>query len=302
MESVMQIEIEQNKGFQIYIDFVKSEGDPARVFHSMAELIEAFEQIDQHLSGMFGESTATELVLDDLEAGSLRSWLRSIILAIPDEAISELEIKKLIGHFLLKAKYKIVEWLARNEKIESIKQVRELESELLRLADESNVKRIPAYLPINTRTLLSQINNIQIAVSRLDERDSVRYESPIGTQNIPRGIVVSEDLIREILTRQTLITEGERLVKVKKPDYLGRSKWVVRHAGHSIEARLEDYYWLARFQSNAETLNPGDSLRVVMREEVSYGYENEIVHVAYSIMKVVEIVPPSSYEQSSLNL
>lgn len=298
----MQVEIEQNKGFQLYIDFVKSEGDPARVFHSMAELIEAFEQIDQHLAGMFGESTATELVLDDLEAGSLKSWLRNIILAIPDEAISELDIKKLIGHFLLKAKYKIVEWLAKNEKIESIEQVRELEGELLRLADESNVKKIPAYVPINTRTLLSQINSIQIAVSRLDERDTVRYESPVGTKNIPRGIVVDEALIREILTRQTLITEGERLVKVKKPDYLGRSKWVVRHAGHSIEAKFEDFDWLERFQGNAVALNPGDSLRVVMREEVSYGYENEVVHVSYTIKKVVEIVPPSRQEQSWLNL
>lgn len=298
----MQVEIEQNKGFQLYIDFVKSEGDPARVFHSMAELIEAFEQIDQHLAGMFGESTATELVLDDLEAGSLKSWLRNIILVIPDEAISEFEIKKLIGHFLLKAKYKIVEWLAENEKIESIEQVRDLEGELLRLADESNVKKIPAYVPINTRTLLSQINSIQLAVSRLDERDTVRYESPVGTKNIPRGIVVDEDLIREILTRQTLITEGERLVKVKKPDYLGRSKWVVRHAGHSIEAKFEDFHWLEQFHGNAVALNPGDSLRVVMREEVSYGYENEVVHVSYTIKKVVEIVPPSRQEQSWLNL
>lgn len=294
----MQVEIEQNKGFQIYIDFVKSEGDPSRVFHSMAELIEAFEQIDLNLAGMFGGSTATQLVLDDLEAGSLRSWLRNIILSVPDEAIAELDLKKLVGHFLLKAKYKIVEWLAENEKIVSIDQVRVLEGELLRLADESNVKTIPAYVPINTRTLLSQINTIQIAVSRLDERDTVRYESPVGNKNISRGIVIEEGLIREILTRQTLTSEGERLVKVKKPDYLGRSKWVVRHAGHSVEAKFEDYYWLQQFQGNAVALNPGDSLRVVMREEVSYGYENEVVHVSYTIKKVVEIVPPSRQDQS----
>lgn len=297
----MQVEIEQNNGFQIYIDFVKSEGDPSRVFHSMAELIEAFEQIDLNLAGMFGGSTATQLVLDDLEAGSLRSWLRNIILNVPDEAIAELDVKKLIGHFLLKAKYKIVEWLAENEKIVSIDQVRALEGELLRLADESNVKSIPAYVPINTRTLLSQINSIQIAVSRLDERDAVRYESPVGNKNISRGIVIEEGLIREILTRQTLISEGERIVKVKKPDYLGRSKWVVRHAGHSVEAKFEDYEWLQQFQGNAVALNPGDSLRVVMREEVSYGYENEVVHVSYTIKKVVGIVPPSRQDQSPLN-
>lgn len=298
----MQVEIEQKKGFQLYIDFVKSEGDPARVFHSMAELIEAFEQIDQHLTGMFGESAATELVLDDLEAGSLKSWLRNVILAVPDEAIAELEIKKLIGHFLLKAKYRIVEWLAENEKIETIEQVRVLEGELLRLADESNVKRIPAYVPINTRTLLSQINSVQIAVSRLDERDTVRYESPVGTKNISRGIAIDEGLIREILTRRTLVNEGERLVKVKKPDYLGRSKWVLHHAGHSIEAKFEDIHWLQQFQGNAVALSPGDSLLVLMREEVSYGYENEVVHVSYTIRKVVEIVPPSHQEQSRLSL
>lgn len=291
---------DQDKGFQLYIDFIKSEGDPSRVFRSMAELIEAFEQIDKYLAGMFGESTAIEIVLDDVEAGSLKSLLRNIITEIPDEAIAELEVKKLIGHFLLKAKYKILDWLEENENIENIEQLRVLEGEILQLAEESNVNPFSVYAPINTRSLLSQINNIHTAVNLLDERDSVRYESPVGTKRIPRGITVDEDLIRDILTKQTLTSEGERIVKIKKPDFLGHSKWVVRHSGHSIEAKFEDYDWLDQYQENQVTLNPGDSLRVLMHEEVSYGYENEVVHVSYVIKEVIEVVPSPKATQRRL--
>lgn len=53
---------------------------------------------------------------------------------------------------------------------------------------------------------------------------------------------------------------------IKKPDYLGRSKWVFKYNGHSIEAKFEGEKWLQKFQNNEETLNPGDSLRVMMHE------------------------------------
>lgn len=294
----MQSATESKKEFSIYIDYKKSEGEPSRIFRAMASLIETFENIDKELIGILGSTAVTELVLDDIEASSLRAWLRSVLIALPDDAIKELEVKKLIGHFLLKAKYKLVEWLEKNPEIKNIEQVKVLEGELVALAQETDIRQIPAYIPPDTRQLLSQVNQIKLAVNLLDEGDLIQYESIDGNISIPKNIQISESLIDELLTREVISNEGERLVMVKKPDYLGKSKWGFKYNGHSIEAKIEDLEWLEQFQSNTIVLQPGDSLRVIMREEVSYGYELEVVNIQYTIKQVLEVVPRIAYTQT----
>jgi len=297
----VQVMTDPNDGFSLFIDFAKSEGDPSRVFRAMGSLVDAFATLDQQLIGILGEEIETEMILDEVQTGSIRSLLRSLLLSIPDAALSELDVKKLIGHYLVKGKYLIVEWLNKNDKIENIEQVRVLEGELITLAEQTGVKRIPAYNPINSRKLLSHINSMQMAIKVLDEKDTVRYESPFGSVEIPRSLHVNETLIRDILTREILISEDTRLVKVKKPDYLGKSKWVLKYAGHSIEASMDDHEWLERFQSNQVSLNPGDSLRVLMHVEVSYGYNSEIVHINHMVRHVFGVVPPAINDQSQID-
>jgi hypothetical protein len=75
--------------FDIRIEFARGEGDPTRVFRSMAGLIDAFQRIDSHLAPMLGASVRTRLVLQDIEAASLKSRLRTVIEAIPDEPLKQ---------------------------------------------------------------------------------------------------------------------------------------------------------------------------------------------------------------------
>jgi len=292
---------EEPSGFDIYLDFAKSEGRPSRVFQSMALLVETFAALDKQLIGVFGREATTELVLDEITTGSIRSKLRNLLHSIPDGPLSELNVKKIIGHFLVKAKYRIIEWLEKNEVIESIQQVRALEGELQTLAEQTGVRDIPAYEPISTDQLLEHLNQLQLAVNCLDERDVAFYESTLGRIEIPRGIRIDEVIIREILTSEVLVSEDTRIVKVKKPDYLGRSKWALKSSGHAIEATIADQDWLVRFQNGEESVRPGDSLRVRMRQEVSYGHTGEVVHTVHTVLHVIEVVPPTSPHQSVIN-
>jgi hypothetical protein len=58
----------------------------------------------------------------------------------------------------------------------------------------------------------------------------------------------------QLVTRETLASAGERILKVKKPDYLGTSKWGFKYAGHMVEAKVADEAWLKRFQNNQENV------------------------------------------------
>lgn len=286
--------------FDIRIEFARGEGDPTRVFRSMADLIEAFQRFDTHLAPMLGATVRTSVVLQDIEASSLKSRLRTFIEAIPDEPLQQGEIKKIVGHFLLKGKHLVLDWCKDRTEVGSRQQVQELENDLLRLAHDTELKQIPAYAPIDTPSLLSDIAAVNEALLPLEKRDQATYSSQTATSAFNPDLVVSGEVIREIVTKERLVNTGERILKVKKPDYLGTSKWAFRYGNHMIEAKIVDSEWLLRFQNNAESLNPGDSLRVSLFEEVSYGFDGEVVHTEYEVRKVLGVVKGQRAQQLGL--
>jgi len=230
------------------------------------------------------------LVLQDIEAASLKSRLRTVIEAIPDEPLKQGEIKKLVGHFLLQGKHKILDWCGGRTEISTREEVKLLEADLSKLAHDTDIKLLPAYAPIDTPALLSDISAVNDAMSPLEKRDQATFASIEGKSSFNPELVVSSEVIREIVTKERLENTGDRILKVKKPDYLGSSKWTFKYGMLTIEAKICDESWLDRFQKGQVDLGPGDSLRVTLYEEVSYGYDNEVVHTEYEVRKVAGVV------------
>lgn len=275
---------------EIRIEFERGTGDPSRIFRSMAGLIESTQLLDSHLALSIGASVRTSLLLQDVETASLKAKLRTVIEEIPDEAVKSGDIKKFIGHFLYKAKHKVIDWCSERDTISNRDEIKQLEAEIHALAEQSDIKMLPAYAPIETATLLSDINSVKAALNYLESHDVATFKSPHGTSEYNPALTVSDEVVRELVTRETIASEGERILKVKKPDYLGTSKWGFKYGAHMIEAKVLDGRWLSRFQNGQEPLTPGDSLRITLHETVAYGYDNEIVHTEYEVIEVIEII------------
>ena len=286
--------------FEIEVAFKKGEGDPTRAFRAMTGLIEALQSLDNHLAAAISSTAETQMVLQDIEVGSLKAILRTVIKSTPEEPLKEGNVKAVIEHYLHKARHKVLDWCADRNEIRSREEVQALESDVYKLAKMTDVKMIPAYSPVPAVTLLSDIRKLGDALDNLQEGDSASLFSVQGKSPFNKDLMVSTDAVNKVITRETLVSEGERIVKVKKPDYLGSSKWMVKYGTHLIEAKILDNEWLSQFQGREVILQPQDSLRVLTREEVSYGYDNEIVCTNYSIVKVVAVIPALKWEQTSL--
>ena len=278
--------------FEIKIDFKPGDGDPARVFKAMSGLVDAFQSLDSHLAASFDVSLNASLVLDEIQAGSIKARFRDVIEGVPDEALRDGEWKKIIGYFLLKSKYAVLEWLKDRNEIAHREDVRVLEDEIKRIAEETNLKQLPAYSAPKAEVLLSDIHSVQESLSNLLEDDAATYR--YGSSEIPfnRELSISNEIVREVLTKEVVKSSGKRVVKVKKPDYLGQSMWALQYDGRAIEAKITDLDWLAKFQSRVEDVRPGDSLSVMLYEEISYGYEGEVVHRHYEVENVYEVIRP----------
>jgi len=88
---------------------------------------------------------------------------------------------------------------------------------------------------------------------------------------------------------------------VKKPDYLGNSKWEFRHTdAGTIEAKMLDADWLERFRAGEVLLYPGDALRVTLRTELPRGFDGVELKPQYSVLRVHDVLRLGHIQQHDL--
>lgn len=255
------ISLNEPETFEIKINFEPYSERPSRVFRAMSDMIDAFSAIDQDLVKSFVVKIEPTFILEDIKVGSIKARIRTILESIDDDALKEMDWKKLVGSFLVKGKHKILEYLKDKREIGGIEEVQMLEGQLLELAQQTDVQKLPFYSPVPHKKLLQNLSRLYDATRQLLPSDSVVYVSADGEVEIRQEFRISPEAIEEILTREIRRSESEMIFLVKKPDYLGISMWDVQHNGRTISVKIADLAWLQRFQLRGVDVRSGDSLR-----------------------------------------
>ena len=76
------------------IDYDKRIGSGSRVFKAVLNFIELCENLDKEILGAIDPSMETVMILEDIERGSFKFFLRSILKNLDDLALKELDYKK----------------------------------------------------------------------------------------------------------------------------------------------------------------------------------------------------------------
>jgi hypothetical protein len=229
------------------------------------------------------------MVLEDVEAGSLRVWLTNILHRIDDGAIKDLEWKKAVGAALLRAKYLVLRWLDKDRATAgtALDVIRE---ELRSIAQQTDVKRFPDYAPVQEGRLIASMNKIQGAKRALGPKDSLEIESDHGTYEVDLSKTwePSEIVPIENLTQTT--SEGELILTIRKPDLLGNTMWQFSHGRSTVSVPIHDEQWLADFHDGKIALHSGDALRCLVRTIFIYDDKGALIDQKFEILKVKEVI------------
>lgn len=284
--------------FIFCIDFKKGVGPASRVFSATHEFIKACERLDQELVTAVDGNIEAIMVLEDVETGSLKTHLRNVLKTIDDQALKMIDWKPAVGKYLVKAKYLILRWTEEGNAPEGIS---ELSREIQELASETDVLHIPAYTPINSRTLINAAEDFDRVKDHLIEGDEASMtvsDNEIMHFNLSRRF--DAEGIESLTVRETLIHSVPSMVLiVKKPDYLGNSMWGFRHGGKSIPAVIEKEEWLSDFQHRRIDVRPGDALKCRVRIETMYGHDNELLAEKYYVEDILEVLE-NQYRQDTM--
>jgi hypothetical protein len=287
------IDLRETAAFAITVDFVRGKGDPSRPFRTMIELMEALARFDEDLVKSVDVTIEPVLLLEDVEAGSIKSWFITILRSSNDNAIQSGDWKRIVGDYAVKGKYALLKRLEGAQSVTDPRLLEEIQAELLAEAEQTNVRGLPGYTPMSKMRLAAHIADVTQSLEYLDEGDSATYEAR-GGQIVPfnQSLRVEETEITELLALRRVVNEMELILKIKKPDFLGLSMWEFRYDGHAIEAKNQDMAWLEEFHGNGAGVLPGGALRAIVRLEVAYDDENESLPAKYTVLKVIEVLPP----------
>lgn len=286
--------------FCIEIDFSRESRNPSRVFRAMSDLIDACQEVDTYLIHTIDSKIEPVLLLENIEASSIKTWLRQLIEAVDDESLNRGDFKATLGRYLVKSKYQIINFLDKKTQITDA-QLIELEDGLQKLAEETNVRPLPFYRPISRPKLLQGIQRISTALEPLSENDRVKLITPYGEATFNLTFSIAPETIQELITSEVISTTSEMILKVKRPEFLSDAMWEFKHQT-VMPAKILDHDWLVQFQAGAIELRPGSALRVLVKTTVRYGIDREVVATEYEVLKVVEVIPPSGNQQKFLPL
>jgi len=275
---------EPKSDFAFYIDFKKGEGSPSRVFSATHDFIRACERVDRDLVRAVDSNIEAVLMLEDIEAASLKTWLRNALTAADDQGIKDLDWKPLVGKYLVRAKYAILRWIDDDS---TPRNLTELAHEIRQIAADTDVRHMPDYAAPSAQTLITAIKDFQNVKDTLASGDRASYISAEGELELRLNMRWSVDDIEALAVSRTLESPPSPMIlAVKKPDYLGASQWDFRLGRRTVQAKIIDTNWVRRFQAREEDVRPGDALECLVVVEQLYGHDNELISERFTITEV----------------
>ena len=286
--------------FAFHIDFKKGVGSASRVFLATHEFIRACERLDRELASSVDANIETVMVLEDVEASSLKTFFRTALRATDDQALKSLNWRPAVGKYLVSAKYIVLQWL---EGEDPPTRLPELLRRIHEEASKADVKNIPYYSPVNAETIIDAAKDFDRVKDHLavgDEASMIVSEDEVARFSVASRLDIES--VEALAVSQTEVHSVPNMVLfVKKPDYLGSSMWEFRHGKRSIAAKIEDEKWVQRFQNRGVDVRPGDALRCRVRVELLYGFDNELLEEKHYVEKIHDVLE-NKYRQASLGL
>lgn len=255
------------------------------------------------LAKSFDTTIEPQLFLEDVETGSIKAWIAEVLHSTDDDALKSGDWKKVLGTYLVKAKYLVLNRLEGAPTITQPHLLETIQNELMDETVQSGLGLLVGYTPLSRSQLAAHIADITTSLEPLRPGDTATFESVEGNPiAFNPQLRVDADEIQELLSARIVNNETEMILKVKKPDFLGASMWEFHFEGRTIQASILDAGWLDLFRRDGLGVRPGVALRALVKVQAAYDAENEALPAKYTILKVYEVIPPSgAVRQMSLN-
>lgn len=279
--------------FEVRYDYRANEGSVDRVFLVMAGYLSALENITKVVGDSIDPEITLSYKLEGVEQGSIRSIVKST--------------SKKIGNTLsISTLTEII--------IRSIEDVKEIN-------DEKEVDRVATRIEgdLNKKMHLNKmfddgcIFNKEVKIDRFRLAESLKKVSDVSKRVVENETLEVKNEGKVILlntsfkfdkdpnsfyTKKISDFKGIELLLVKKPVFVGDSKWDFKSVDRkrSFSSKIEHHEWLVDFQEKGiHKLSPGDSIIATVSYDIDeVSGDNSIHYSNHRVLEVHDVVKKSS--------
>lgn len=272
---------------------------PSGLFYGIGRLTQTLYDIDLLLLRSLDPEVEAIQKLDRLELGSLRTWFTENLF-FPDQRQlgSEDPDPEELDAYLTEGRADLLQ--AMNGDINEPSQMDAIAKKIEEGAD-SRALISPSFTKPSLLSIAERMDDIQKGLLALPKSSTVAYGSAAGKAlSLPSASSVDVSSIREKLTKETIKNTATVILLVKKPDFIGNSRWLFKHGTTAIEARVLDEDWMSSFRGRTLELKPGDYVRVTMDTYTSYDARGAVLSLHREIVAVHEVLAPEENHELGL--
>lgn len=296
----------QDENFELSLLF-KDSKEPIEAFGEFKNFFESLISLDDIYLKSISPGSKSGYILQSLEFSSIKTWILQILKNTPDEAIKDLDWKKLLGIYLVKLKYRIIKYLEENPVIDSSEQIIELGKSIE--VEKKQFLKNHDYLitEVNPFELLNNIEPLINYSSQLKEDEKLQFNSVYGNAIISNKMKFNKSkILFELGNEENNMTTIEVLKIVKIELLSDNPTWNFKlkskdpnfgkNEGKIIAAKILDLEWLNKFHSREFPILPNDSLKVNLRSSYVKQGDGIINKPSYEILKIIEIIYPEDIQ------
>ena len=280
---------EIKNSFEIKLEFAPNTKNPFRLFQSYAEIIDGITSINSVITRSVNSDYTKELILEDLEKGSIVGKFIDWITVNEDDTIDNIKDNEAINSYIHESRNETLKFI-ENKKYK-VSELKELKEKLEDIAAKQEIKNTFNYASPGLIDLAKSINQIVNSTKKLNDTEKYTFATSNDMINVDnKSQTIDIEKVEEELTENEIITQKEAYYKIKKPDFLGNTQWEFKHGNTSPKAKISHQAWLDGFLAGKIPVVPGDSLKVLVKQTTKYDKNGYVLFDKFEIVEVLEVI------------
>jgi len=281
----------ENNIYEIKIGFDKNNNNPVLILEAIAEILKGFESINQVISNSMDNDIEAVSYLVDINSGSiilkLKDMIKNKLENIDDDVLKNIaKSKDLIGILCVKAKQAGIKALSNNKDKTNKEKEKAILTSIEVILKNSNINFLN-YYPINSKQILKAFSDISNGSKKIEN-----FETEFIYGNNTIDISKNYNFIDTEIINETMKQEIDVNLLVRKPDYVGFSKWGFIF-DKNIEVEIKDEEFRAKVHSGEiKNLYAGCQIHCKLLIEVELDDKKNPIDTKYFLLKVINIIEP----------
>jgi hypothetical protein len=278
--------------YEITLDFIPGDNKPEKLFIAFANAIKYFKKVDNMLAKTIAYDYDISSSLIEVRSGSLRGFFRTKVEVKRTELHAQDtsdDLETRIKNYLHNGRKTITQGLFDFEKAND-EHINLIIEKVKKVAVDTGISEEPFFAPPSKKAMTPIIAAAQDTGETLDDKTSLFYSVENETlTELPKKIKMDKTLFGEE-EQKTVLNTQQLILKIKKPDYLGDSKWEMKHGNNKLICKIEDNVWIEKFKSKKVFAFPGDSLFCNVRILNEYDSKLNLIKSEYFIVEVLDVI------------